>query len=218
MRLSLRRLLPLIGCTTLVTTVQAQNNDCLKDLKWPGVGKWAEYTMVSDNKTSKIRYAVIGTEKREGVDMRWIEMKMTGENKDKDLTYQMLLAGQPHEVGKAYEVIFKPGDKQAMKMSGMMMKMIRGQMEKNSVLSNLCEGVTLVGEESVTVPAGTFKAMHFHSAKHESDSWASPSVPFVMVKSEGKKFKMELAATGDGAKSSITETPTEMPGLGGPNN
>jgi hypothetical protein len=216
MSVSLRYLVPVLGCTLIVGTAQAQN-DCLKDLKWPAVGKWAEYNTTFDNKPGKLRYAVIGTEKREGVEMRWIEMKMTGENKDKDLTYQMLLAGQPHEVGQAHEVIFKPGDKQAMKMSGMMLKMIRGQMEKNSMLSNLCEGVTLVGEESVTVPAGTFKAMHFHNAKHETDSWASPSVPFVMVKSEGKKHKMELAATGDGAKSSITETPTEMPGLGGPN-
>jgi hypothetical protein len=208
-------LLSMVSCTILVSTAQAQN-ECLKDLKWPAVGKWAEYTMVTDNKPGKIRYAVIGTEKREGVEMRWIEMKMTGESKDKDLTYQMLMAGQPHEIGKAYEVIFKPGDKQAMKMSGMMMKMIRGQMEKNSMLSNLCEGVTLVGEESISVPAGKFKAVHFHNSKHETDAWVSPSVPFVMVKSEGKKHKMELVQTGDGAKSSITETPTEMPGLGGP--
>jgi hypothetical protein len=216
MAMSLRHLLPLLGCTTIVSVAEAQN-ECLKDLKWPAVGKWAEYSMVTDDKPGTIRYAIIGTEQREGTEMKWIEMKMTGQKKDRDLTYQMLLAGEPHEVGQAHEIIFKPGDKPAMKMSGMMLKMIRGQLEKNSVLSNLCEGVTLVGEESTTVPAGTFKTLHFHNAKHESDSWVSPGVPFVMIKSEGKKFKMELTATGDGAKSSITETPTEMPGLGGPN-
>ncbi len=98
----------------------------------------------------------------------------------------------------------------------MMMKMIRGQLNKNSVLSKVCEGTTLVGEESVTVPAGTFQALHFHNAKYKSDSWVVPDRPFFMVKSKGKDFELSLTESGDGAKSSIEETPQEMPGLGGP--
>ena len=43
------------------------------------------------------------------------------------------------------EVVFKTGDKPAMKMSGAMIGMIRGQMGKNSALANLCEGVSLGG-------------------------------------------------------------------------
>jgi hypothetical protein len=37
-----------------------------------------------------------------------------------------------------------------------------------------------------------------------------------MIKSVGKSHEFQLVATGDGAKSSITEEPKEMPGLGGP--
>jgi hypothetical protein len=76
--------------------------------------------------------------------------------------------------------------------------------------------VTLVGEEKVTVPAGRFQARHYHSAKYGSDSWVASSVPFALVKSVGKNYQMELAVHGHGAKSSITEQPQEMPGMGGP--
>ncbi len=72
----------------------------------------------------------------------------------------------------------------------------------------------MVGEEKVSVPAGSFSAKHFHSAKYETDMWVSPKVPFSMLKSVGKSHELVLAATGDGAKSEITETPQEMPGLG----
>jgi hypothetical protein len=68
------------------------------------------------------------------------------------------------------EIVMKSGDRKAMKMTGMMMKMVRGQMEKSSFLNNMCEGVALVGEESVTVPAGDFKTYRFHNSKYDSDS------------------------------------------------
>jgi hypothetical protein len=95
-----------------------------------------------------------------------------------------------------------------------MMKMIRGQLEKNSVLGNMCEGVSLAGEESVTVPAGTFKALRYHNSKYASDTWVVPDQPFFMVKAKGKDFELSLTSSGQGAKSSIAETPQEMPGFG----
>jgi len=146
--------------------------------------------------------------------MKWLELRMVGEGKDKNMVYQMLTPGTPAEMDQAQEVIFKPGDRPAMKMNAMMMKMIRGQLEKNSVLGNMCEGVSLAGEESVTVPAGTFKALRYHNAKYESDTWVVPDLPFFMVKAKGKDFELSLTSSGDGAKSSITETPQEMPGFG----
>jgi len=105
-----------------------------------------------------------------------------------------------------------------MKMNSMMLGMARGQMQKNSVLSNICEGVEPAGEETVEVPAGSFKTTRMHNTKYESDAWVSAKVPFYMVKMKGKDYDMALAAVGDGAKSSITETPQEMqiPGMGEP--
>lgn len=92
--------------------------------------------------------------------------------------------------------------------------MIVGQLGKHSVLGKVCEGVTLEGEESVTVPAGTFKALRYHSSEYDSDTWVVPKRPFFMVKTKGKDFELGLTSSGGGARSSLTETPQEMPGIG----
>lgn len=195
--------------------VRAQ--DCLEQIKFPGVGRWAEYKALYNGKDPyTVRYAVIGSEKRGGADLKWIELRMVGADKDKNFTYQVLVPGSPSEMADVQEIIMKAGDKPAMKMNGMMLKMIRGQLDKQNFLADVCKEVTLVGEEKVTVPAGRFQARHYHSAKYGSDSWVTSSVPFALVKSVGKNFQMELAVHGNGAKSSISEQPQEMPGMGGP--
>lgn len=197
------------------TAVQAQN-ECLADLKMPAVGQWARYTGTMKNDPYTLRYAVVGAEEREGKAMKWLELTMGKSEQDQEMVYQVLTPGNPAEMGRAEEIVFKPAGKPAMKMNGAMLKMILGQLEKNSVLSSLCEGVAPTGEESVTVPAGTFTAIRYHDSKHDADTWVVPDRPFVMVKSKGKDFELSLAASGEGATSSITETPQEMPGMGGP--
>jgi len=94
------------------------------------------------------------------------------------------------------------------------MGMVRGQLQKKSVFGDICDEVSLVGQEKVTVPAGTFNAKHYHSAKYENDSWVDPGLSFGMVKAIGKHHDIERIRDGNGAKSSITETPQEMPGMG----
>jgi hypothetical protein len=191
---------------------------CLEQVKFPEVGRWAEYKANYQNDPYTFRYSVLGTEARNGKDLRWVEMQMTGADQAKNLVYQMLVPGSFTQMDQVQEVIFKPGNQPAMKVSGQMLEMIRGQLEKQSFLKDVCAGVSLVGKESTTVPAGKFETLHFHSAEHGADSWVSPDVPFSLVKTTGKGFQMELAAHGEGAKSSITEKPQEMGGMGGPPN
>jgi hypothetical protein len=191
-----------------------QSQECIADVTMPDVGQWAEYRGVMNTKDPyTMRYAVVGAEERDGTPMKWLELRMVGAKPDKSMVYQILTPGNPTEVDRAQEIIFKPGEKPAMKMNGMMLRMIRGQLEKSSVLANLCEGVTMQGEESVTVPAGTFQALRYHDAKHEADTWVVPDRPFLMVKAKGKDFELSLVSSGDDAESSITETPQEMPGM-----
>lgn len=209
-------LLALALGTGPVSGVRAQDA-CIEQIRFPQVGRWAEYTAVYDQKEPyTVRYAVIGSERRKGKDYKWIELKMTGTVRDKNLVYQMLVPGSPTEMGDVQEIVFKPGDKPAMKLSGMMLNMIRSEMEKRSIFTELCKDVTLVGTESVTVPAGRFQARHFRSDKYKSDSWVSPDVAFALVKSVGESHDMALASQGAGAKSSIIEKPQEMPVIGGP--
>jgi hypothetical protein len=201
----------------LAAAPAARAQDCLEQIKFPEVGRWAEYRALYNGKDPyTVRYAVIGSEKRDGADLKWVELRMVGQDKDKTFTYQVLVPGSPSEMAKVQEIIVKAGDKPAMKMNGMMMNMIRGQLDKQNFLADVCKEVSLVGNEKVTVPAGRFQARHYHSAKYGSDSWVASSVPFALVKSVGKNYQLELAVHGRGAKSSITEQPQEMPGMGGP--
>jgi hypothetical protein len=188
---------------------------CLEQVEFPEVGRWAEYKASYENKPYTIRYSVIGSEAREGKDLRWVEMQMKGASTDKNLVYQMLVPGSFAEMDQVEEVVFKPGNQPAMKMSGPMLAMIRGQLDKQSFLKEICSDVALVGKEGISVPAGKFDTFHFRSSEHAADSWLSPDVPFSLVKSTGKQYQLELASHGDGAESSITEKPQEMGGMGG---
>lgn len=200
----------------LVSPLFSQN-ECLRNLKLPQEGSWAEYHAVfQDKQPVTMRYAVIGSEARDAKKFQWVEMRMTGGKVKQDMVYQMLVPGSMVEIDQVQEIVFKAGDKPAMKMDGMMMDMVRGQLEKQSTYSQICRDVTLVGTESISVPAGKFKSQHFRNSEHGVDSWISPDVPFSMVKAVGKDFQMELAAKGTGAESSITEEPQEMGGMGGP--
>ncbi len=206
--------LPLILLGTLAAPGRGQDN-CLDQVTFPEVGRWAEYKALYNKKDPyTVRYAVVGSEKRDGKTLDWVELRLSGEKKNHNMVYQMLVPGSLMEIANVQEIVFKPGDRPAMKMSGMMMKMIRGQIEKQNLYSEVCKDMTLVGKERVTVPAGQFQTLHFRSVKYNADSWLSPGAPFALIKSVGENHHMELAAHGGGAKSSITEQPQEMPGMG----
>jgi hypothetical protein len=189
---------------------------CLEQIKLPAPGQWAEYQATFKDDTSSVRYSVIGHENRGGKDFKWVEMRMQGGKRKTNMIYQVLIPRSLTEMGQVQEIVFKPGDKPAMKMSGPMMQMIRGELEKQSFYGDMCKGVSLVGREKVTVPAGTFSTLHFQSKENGTDSWLAPNAPFSLVKSTGKNFQVELTDQGQGATSSIKEKPQEMRGLGGP--
>lgn len=207
----MRGTIPIFILLMAPTVAVAQANECLADLKMPAVGRWAEYKGLMRGKdSSTIRYAVIGSEQREGKDLKWLELRMTAKTPEKSSVFQLLTSGSPADMEQVEEVVTKFGTKAAMKLPPMMVQGLRGQVSQTSFLANLCEGLAPAGEESVTVPAGTFTALRYHSAKHESDTWVVPTLPFVVVKTKGKNFEMSLVSSGAGAKSSIVEKPQEM--------
>jgi hypothetical protein len=201
--------LPLVSARA----ISAQGSSCIDQIRVPAVGQWAEYQAVFKQQDPyTMRYAVIGEESRGGKALKWVELRMTGNKKDGNMVTQMLVPGSAAELGDVQEVVMKPGDKPAMKIDGPMLAMIREQMKKQSFLTDLCKDVTLVGGETVTVPAGKFKSQHFRSAKYGSDSWVSSKVPFSMIKTVGTDHELTLVRHGDGAESSITEEPKSMGG------
>jgi hypothetical protein len=209
---------------------------CTQYRPTPAMGSWAEYQTTRDGQSMKTRVAIVGQEKRDGKDAVWFESTM--ETPRGRMISEMLVPSYPFEPGSAIETVVKRGDQPAMKMPAGMMGMMRGGQGQGqpqpsapgqgapgrgmgrgmgrSAAANWmqqCRSLTVVGQESVTVPAGTFKATHLRSANDSTDVWVSREVPFGMVKSQTAGMTAELSAMGRDAKKSITETPKEMPGM-----
>jgi hypothetical protein len=69
--------------------------------------------------------------------------------------------------------------------------------------------IVVVGWETVTVPGGSFRALHFRD--EDDEGWMSADLGFPLVRFVSKKNgTMELTGHGSDATSSITETPQVM--------
>lgn len=204
------------GAALLALTYQSPlaAQACPTDIKAPPAGSWAEYS----SGDGTIRLAILGNETRAGKSMVRMEMAMT--SKDGPAIMQMVVPGYPYEMGDIQELVVKAQGRPAMKMNEQMLGMMRSRMPKDA-MAEACRNshMTRVGEESVTVPAGTFQATHYRDANAGNDVWVSASVPFGMVKTHSTQGgDIVLSGKGTDAKSQITETPQEMPGMGMPHN
>jgi hypothetical protein len=232
----MRHIVYAAGLLAAVAVPGRAQDVCARFRPSPAVGSWAEYQTSRDGQALRTRIAVVGQEKRDGKDALWFESTM--ETPRGRMISEMLVPGYPFEPGSVIETVVKRGDQPAMKMPAGMMGMMRGGqgqapgqgaagrggmgrgsgrgMGRATAASNWlqqCRSLTVVGQESITVPAGTFKTTHLRSANDSTDVWVSREVPFGMVRSQTAGITAELSGMGSGAKKSITETPKEMPGM-----
>ncbi len=180
--------------------------DCGVNLHPPAAGSWVQYTMSEGS----MRLALLGEETKGGKKMMRLEMSVA--SREGAMIIQMLVPGYPYDAGAVEDVIIKPANAPAMRMNAQMMGMMRSRIPRDAV-ADACRNRTMtrVGEESVTVPAGTFRTVHYRDAESGNDVWVSESVPFGMVKSQLKNGgEIVLTGRGNDAKSQITETPMEM--------
>jgi len=211
----MRRVLVSAILLSTVVPAGAQAQDACADLpkffaKPPKIGEWAEFTWQEKGKeeSQPIRMAVIKEEQRQGKKMYWLQMTVNGTDPSKRTIIQRLtpwdhssLAGE-----NTAEVIMKMGNQPAMKVGPEHAKGAGGTDWREA-----CKDSKYVGEESVTVPAGTYKARHY-TGSHGENTWASLDAPvWHMVKMTTKEGNtMVLSSTGMGAKSDITEQPMDM--------
>ncbi len=182
------------------------------------VGQWASYVWTggpSDGTT--MRFAIVGKEPQEGTTFYWYEMTLDNPKrgaKGKTIM-QMLVPGLGYLAGGMRALIMKNGDDPATRMPDQMVRMMGGRMASNiaAEITRNCLEMDVVGWEDVTVPAGTFHALHVRNSREQTEAWIRPELYFGMVKVVMKDGAiLTLAAHGAGAKSSITETPRDMMG------
>lgn len=184
-------------------------------------GQWAEFETDAKGPNGEriegFRFAVVGDEDVGGTSHLWYEFSARTEQGP--LIVQFLVPGFPFEPTDIRSMVMKAGDDPAVKLPKQMLAMASGQMGTNPMvkMADECQGAELVGEEDITVPAGTFHTTHIRDAGGGGEAWISEDIPFGLVKvRETGGMTMALVGHGTDATSSITETPQEftMPGMG----
>jgi len=213
----MRMLMSTAIAAAMATPIAAQNA-CEAFLEAPAVGSWVEYDMQGNGQSARSRIAVVGTETRDGRELTWYEMSFDAAGQS-GVMKMLAEGGFYHAMAnkKIEEMIIKGEGQPAMKFSGAMVERMQSQMSSDpaSEFGKKCEDAERVGVESVTVPAGTFEAVHFRVASGGSpgDAWIVEGMPFGMIKWTGSGGEsVELVDRGDDAVTQITETPMEMPG------
>lgn len=181
------------------------------------VGQWASYVWTGGRSAgTTMRMAVVGTEAVGGTPYYWYEMSFVDPKKgDRGKTIMQMLVPGLTGSGGVRGMIMKSGNEPATRMPDQMVSMMGGQMTKQNVTAEIarrCREMELVGWEQVTVPAGSFRALHIKSGEEQTDAWVLPELYFGMLKVKMKDGStLELTGRGTDAKSSITETPRSMP-------
>ena len=184
------------------------------------VGTWATYNWTGGRTNGNtMRMAVVGKETQDATTYYWYEVSLGDPQRPRDrMIMQMLVPGLG--TGSVRSMVMKSGDQPAMKMPAQMVQIVNSSPGMNMAadLARQCQAMEVVGWEPVTVPGGEFRALHMRNPGSQmvSEVWVQPDLQFSMVKAILKDGAvMELTGQGTDAKSSITETPLEMPGLPG---
>jgi len=176
-------------------------------------GQWAGYQVTSSQLKgpAAMRFAIFENEESQSSDDVWYELKMDAT--EGSMIMQFLVPSYPYDVSQVKTIIMKAADQPAMKMPEQMLGMMRSRLPKDFAgdAARSCGDADVVGWEDVTVPAGSFNALHLRTK--EGDAWVSPDIPFGLVKFTGSSGDLTLTGHGADATSSIKEKPMEMPGM-----
>jgi len=180
----------------------------------PVVGQWAAYRVTGGKgEGTTMRMAIVGTETQGDSTYYWYEMAIQSE-KDQQMIMQMLVPGLAYHMARVRSVVMKAGDQPAMKLPQQMVGMMTSRMMPDfaAQMARECENTEVVGWETVSVPAGSFRSLHIRQ-RDGNEGWATLDHMFGLIKAVAKDgMTMELTDRGSDAKSSITETPRAMMG------
>lgn len=177
------------------------------------VGQWAAFDGTGSSGSGKLRLAIVSSERSGDTTLYWFEVNAAGKDPSHSGVVQILAPSLASGTAAPRALIVKWDGQPAVKVSGQMAAMMgqkEGQGGSAFDWAARCASARVVGWESVSVPAGTFRALHV-TADDGTDVWASREVPLGMVKLHSAKGDLVLSARGTDAKSSITEKPMEMP-------
>ena len=177
----------------------------------PAVGSWSEFKFVGGTEDGgRLRLSVVGHETHGDTAYIWVEAAAHGMRMGQDtmsIVTKILVSefGPGMASPRAVVVKFKAMPAMEMPANGP-----QGGANGAGLMAKCAEAKSL-GWESVTVPAGTFRALHIKDAEGKVNMWIVPDLPLALVKQQGPENEgggeLVLTAHGTGATTVITDTP-----------
>jgi hypothetical protein len=166
----------------------------------PVVGSGAQYEVQPNGKDKMtIEIDVVGKELVDGKDGYWFETAF--DSHMGQMLMKMLMVSEASNSTVA-KIIMQMQGGPPMEMPAQMM----GQRAQQTY--DIRDKADKVGGESVTTPAGTFMADHYHLKDGSGDFWVSDKVsPYGVIKGQGKDINIVLLKIITDAKDKITGAP-----------
>jgi len=168
----------------------------------PVVGAGAAYEVDTKGDKTEMEIAIIGKESVGGKDAYWYEMSFNSAGVGGQMVMKSLTIPDGPDTQVTRMIMQMPG-RPPMEMPAQMLHQDRSRQP-----ADIRSDAEDLGNESVTVPAGTFTCKHYRSKKDSSDTWISEKVsPYGMVKHQSADTTMVLTKVIANAKDKITGTP-----------
>ncbi len=172
----------LVAATAMPASAQDLSEAC-GWLQTPTVGGWASYRLSAGGRddSTTVRIAIVGHEAVSGVEHFWQETVMrTGAMRT---VVQTLVPGVPYDPTTIRRAIVQAPGRDPVELSPRALSTMPSGQGTGGV--DACRHGQPQGWETITVPAGTFRALHVRYARdgRTADSWLVPSIPFALARS-----------------------------------
>lgn len=170
----------------------------------PVIGAGAAYLVEEKQNRHEMELAVVGTETVAGQKGYWLEMALKDPRQGQTVVKYLYMADGNQMQIKRF--IVQPAGQQPMEMP-----MGTPGAERGSQTADFRQEAELVGQESITTPAGTFACQHYRLKDRSGDFWVSEKVPpWGLVKTTSQHSNMTLLRVISNAKTRITGTPQKF--------
>lgn len=199
----------IFACTLLTGAASAQmgmqffKKPNIADIFNPVVGNGAVYESSHGDSKRTMEMSIVGREAVGTQDGYWMEVTNNDDARAGGPTYaKILITKDDFQFHKMImQMPGKPPIELPMGMNG------KANERRNEEISKM----KLVGSESITVPAGTFKCDHYTNEDGTENVWVNKSIsPMGLVKEVGPDNSMILVKTITGATDKITGTPQKF--------
>lgn len=177
----------------------------------PVVGSGAQYQMTSQEGTVDFSYAVVGEEQVGGEPGYWLEIRTKGSRMPGEMVMKQLVVMNPSRL-EIKRMIMQPPGRPPMEMPAGMMEMMQQHAPATQGGSKASLGEK-IGDETITVPAGTFECEHYRKQENGKtiDYWISTKIsPYGVVKMTSGDMTMVLEKSLSNQTSHIQGEPQQM--------